>query len=119
MVGRWTQGDVLLANLAFAGGGAGKRRPVLAVHDFGDIDLLVVPITSHSARQATDIAVVEWKQAGLKLASTVRVEKLATLEKLCILRQLGRLSPADLNHFRQTLSTLFQRILDGGGSTNG
>ena len=40
------QGEVLLAWLVFSDGQGGKRRPVLVVHDFGDDDLLVVPITA-------------------------------------------------------------------------
>jgi mRNA interferase MazF len=75
------QGDVLLAFLVFSDRQGSKRRPVLVVHDFGDTDLLVVPVTSHPARVATDLVLSDWKVAGLKLPSTVRVEKLATIEK--------------------------------------
>lgn len=88
-----------------------KRRPVLVVRDFGDADLLVVPITSHPARAGTDVALSDWKGAGLKLPSTVRAEKLATIEKTCVARRLGRHLSPDLARVKQTLATVFKRIL--------
>lgn len=106
-----TQGDVLLAWLVFSGGQGTKRRPVLVVHDFGDDDLLVLPVTSHPARVGTDVTLADWAGAGLKLPSTVRAEKLATIEKSCVVRQLGALSPADLAPVRKALAVVFQRIL--------
>jgi len=58
----YSQGDVLLAFLVFSGGQGTKRRPVLVVHDFGDADLLVIPVTSHPARVPTDVVLLDWKQ---------------------------------------------------------
>ena len=55
----YSQGDVLLAFLVFSDGQGSKRRPVLVVHDFGDADLLVVPVTSHSARVPSDVLLAE------------------------------------------------------------
>src|ERR1035437_6438858 len=51
----------------FSDGQGAKRRPVLVVHDFGDDDLLVVPITSQRACVVTDLILLDWKSAGLKL----------------------------------------------------
>ena len=88
----YSQGEILLAWLVFSGGQGAKRRPVLVVHDFGDGDLLVVPVTSHPARTERDVILRDWRAAGLKLPSTVRVEKLATIQKSCVARRLGRLT---------------------------
>lgn len=107
----YSQGEVLLAWLVFSDGQGSKRRPVLVVHDFGDDDLLVVPVTSHPARTASDVLVSEWKEAGLKLPSTMRVEKLATIEKTCVERKLGRLLPADLTTFKETLATVCEQLV--------
>jgi mRNA interferase MazF len=78
------QGEVLLARLVFSNGHGAKRRPVLVIHDFGDDDLLVAPITSQAARGAADVMLSDWQGAGLKLPSVVRVEKLATIAKSCV-----------------------------------
>jgi len=106
-----TQGDVLLAWLVFSDGLGRKRRPVLVVHDFGDDDLLVLPITSQPARVTADVVLSEWRSAGLRLPSTVRVEKLATIDKSCVARKLGVIPPPELAKVRHTLGALFKQIL--------
>ncbi len=103
-------GEVLLAWLVFSDGQGAKRRPVLVVRDFGDEDLLVVPITSQRARVATDLILADWQSAGLKLPSTIRVEKLATIEKSCVARQIGTLSSAELARFKEILTLVCKQI---------
>lgn len=105
------QGEVLLAWLLFSDGQGSKRRPVLVVYDFGDDDLLVVPVTSHPARTVSDVAVAKWKEAGLKLPSTIRVDKLATVGKKCVERSLGRLGPEDLKKFKEALALVCREIV--------
>ena len=109
---RHEQGDVWLALQVFTDGPGSKRRPVLVVHDFGDQDLLVVPITSQPARTASDVLLANWKVAGLRLPSTVRTENLGTIEKSCAERELGTLALADLAQVRQAVETVFETILD-------
>ena len=79
--------------------------------DFGDDDLLVVPITSQPARVTADLVLSDWQRAGLKLPSTVRIEKLATIEKSCVARKLGVLPFNELTRVRETLAVLFREIL--------
>jgi mRNA-degrading endonuclease toxin of MazEF toxin-antitoxin module len=105
------QGEVLLAWMVFSDGQGAKRRPVLVVHDFGDDDLLVAPITSQHARVPTDLVLADWKSAGLKLPSIVRVEKLATISKSCVARKLGALPSAELVRVKETLAAVFKQIL--------
>jgi mRNA interferase MazF len=107
----YNQGEVLLAWLVFSDGQGAKRRPVFVARDFGDDDLLVLPITSHPVRVETDIVISDWKSAGLRLPSTLRAEKLATIEKSCVARKLGVLLPADLAKVRETLGVVFKQIL--------
>lgn len=107
----YNQGEVLLTWLVFSDGQRSKRRPVLVVRDFGDNDLLVVPVTSHPARGETDVVLSDWKSAGLKLPSTVRVEKLATIEKSSVERKLGALLPADLTRVRNILEIVCKQIV--------
>jgi hypothetical protein len=47
----------------------------------------------------------------LKLPSTIRAEKLATIGKTCVARKLGTLLPPDLAKFKQTLAAVFRQIL--------
>jgi len=107
----YSRGDVLLAWLAFSDSRASKRRPVLVVHDFGDDDLLVLPITSHPVRVVTDVLVLDWKSAGLRLPSTIRAEKLATIAKSCVAQNLGRLNSGDRLKINSVLKSVFDKIL--------
>jgi mRNA-degrading endonuclease toxin of MazEF toxin-antitoxin module len=104
-------GDVLLAFLVFSDAQGIKRRPVMVVHDFGDDDLLVVPITSHPTRNARDVLLSDWKGAGLKLPSTVRSEKFATIAKTTIARPLGKVVAADAAAVRAALTAAVRQFL--------
>jgi mRNA interferase MazF len=88
-------GDVLLVPVAFTGGSGHKRRPVMVVYDSGDADLLIAPVTSHAARSPRDVPVVDWRQAGLRLPSVIRLEKLATVDKTNVIKRMGRLGQDD------------------------
>lgn len=107
----YAQGEVLLAWLVFSDGQDGKRRPVLVVHDFGDDDLLVAPITSQAARVSSDVILSSWQNAGLKFPSIVRAEKLATISKSCVARKLGALSSTEWVRVKETLAAIFKQIL--------
>ena len=49
----------------------------------------------HLAMSPTDVALVEWAAAGLRVASTVRLARLDCLEQSLLFRWLGALTPAD------------------------
>jgi mRNA interferase MazF len=104
-------GDILLATLTFPDGSGVKKRPVLVVHDLGDADLLVVPVTSHPPRSGEDVPLADWKAAGLRLPSTVRIVKLTTLGKSMIVRPMGKLNGGDLRLSRERLSRFFRSVL--------
>jgi len=57
-------GDVLLATLVFSDTSGAKKRPVMVVHDAGDADLLVVPVTSHAPRTVEDVSLAAWAASG-------------------------------------------------------
>jgi hypothetical protein len=59
---------------------------------------------------SSDIVLSEWRSAGLKLLSTVRVEKPATIEKSCVARKLGALPANELARVRQVLALVFKQI---------
>jgi mRNA interferase MazF len=106
-----SQGEVLLVSLVFSSQVGNKRRPVVVVYDSVDADLLVAPITSHVARTSFDVTVTQWQRAGLRLPSVVRVDKLATIEQTTIVRQLGKMSPADWGSITIALREFFEKVL--------
>lgn len=96
--------------MVFSSQEGARRRPVMVVYDGGDDDLLVAPVTSHAGRSSFDVSVRQWPQAGLRLPSVVRAEKLATVEKSVVVRQLGKLSAADLGNVEIALRRLLQAL---------
>ena len=106
-----SQGEILLVSLVFSSQAGSKRRPVVVVYDSGDADLLVAPITSHVARTSFDVTVTQWERAGLRLPSIVRVDKLATIEKATMVRQLGRLTPSDWGGVSTALRGFLEKVL--------
>jgi len=103
---RYSPGQILLASLVFSSQLGTKNRPVLVVHDGGDDDLLVAPITSRVGRSQHDIFLNGWQQSGLRLPSVARLEKLATVEKTAIVRTLGQLLPDDRAQVKLALQRL-------------
>jgi len=88
-------GQVVLILFPFTDTGGAKKRPALVLLDAGDDDILVARITAQPRQTVFDCELRDWPQAALKTASTVRLHKLATLNKQLVDRTLGHLSPAD------------------------
>jgi mRNA-degrading endonuclease toxin of MazEF toxin-antitoxin module len=103
-------GDVLLARLPFPDGGGFKLRPVLVVHEHPDGDLLVVPVTTHAPRGLGDIVIARWQDAGLRLESTARMSKFATIAPGIVMKRLGSLSATDTEQVHAGLRLFLTRI---------
>jgi mRNA interferase MazF len=73
-----------------------KKRPVLILWIDGD-DVVVAAVTSSQPRSKTDVVLTDWKESGLKVASTVRLSRLDCLEKSLLVKKLGTLSEGDAN----------------------
>lgn len=101
-------GDVVLVAFPFTSGPGSKVRPALVILDTGDLDVVVTRITTQSASSPFDVALADWRGAGLLAPSSLRLHKLATLAKADIQRKLGRLQATD----RQTVTAGSRRIVD-------
>lgn len=88
-------GDIVLISFPYGAGGKTKNRPAMVVLDTGDADVLLARVTTQAHRTAHDVALQNWQAAGLLAPSTVRVHKLATLEKALVRRRLGQLGDTD------------------------
>jgi mRNA interferase MazF len=97
----YRRGDVVFVPLLYSGLHARKHRPavVLSTDDYHEEwdELLVVAVTSQGpkSQRATDVALQDWRSAGLSQPSWVR-SHLATVDRRIIQGLIGRLSPADL-----------------------
>jgi mRNA interferase MazF len=100
-------GEIVLIEVPFHQGHGSKIRPAAVVLDSGDEDFVAVPITSRVRVAEFDIELAHWQVAGLNVASTARIHKMAVLPKSSIRRRLGDLGPDDLIAFRQALCRAF------------
>lgn len=99
--------DVVAVPFPFTDRQAFKRRPalVLSSRQFNrahDQSVLAM-ITSTTGSWPSDVALEDWREAGLKLPCKVRF-KLFTLDDSLIIRKIGRLSVKDTHAVRSALS---------------
>lgn len=87
-------GDIVSVEFSFSDVRTHKRRPGLVLVG-GDVDLLVARVTTHLPRGPSDVAPNHWAEIGLPRASTVRLTKLATIDRRLVHHDIGRLHPED------------------------
>jgi mRNA interferase MazF len=104
---RCRAGDIILLFFPFTSAEGAKRRPALILLDVGDTDVVVARVTSQAVRSVYDVEISEWREAGLRLPSVVRIHKIATFEKTLIERKLGALSTSDWSRVKERLQQLW------------
>lgn len=87
-------GDIVVLEFPFSHLHGSKRRPGFVLVS-EDADVLLARITTQAARHSSDIALVHWAAVGLPKASTVRLTKLAAIDRRLVNRRIGRLHPED------------------------
>lgn len=104
-------GDVVLVPFPFTDQSATKRRPAVVVsssayHRAGP-DLVIMAITSQvrSARAVGEFRLKEWRGAGLLKPSAVK-PVITTIERVLVLKRLGRLTPEDQQALRGAMSLM-------------
>ncbi len=100
--------DVVVVPFPFSNNAEVKRRPALVVssdefHRRHHHAILAM-ITTASERWPSDVALRDWKAAGLLVACRIRL-KIFTLEGDIVIRRLGRLSERDRGSARRALRT--------------
>lgn len=85
-----------------------KERPVLIL-DNNTAYILSAFITSHIPRSNYfgEYAIKEWKAAGLKKASTIRLSKRLPLVEEDLIYKIGKLHPIDILSVQRILLNLF------------
>jgi mRNA interferase MazF len=89
-----------VADIPFTDGSASKKRPVLVLWLDGE-DVITAAVTSAAPRTPTDVPLRDWRQGGLRTASTVRLSRLDCLEQSLLLARLGHVSTADAQRLRE------------------
>jgi mRNA interferase MazF len=92
-------GEIWLANIPFTDGRASKIRPVLVLW-IDAADCVVAAVTSAPPRSPSDVALIHWQAAGLRVASTARLSRLDCLEQSLLARRLGKLAVSDATQLK-------------------
>jgi mRNA interferase MazF len=103
----YSPAEVILLTFPYTDTASAKQRPALVLLDVGDDDVLVARITSRTPTTHFDVELRDWHQEGLLLPSTVRVHKIATVEKRLVKRKLGTLSAEDWKRIRACVARLW------------
>ncbi|MCU0549092.1 MAG: type II toxin-antitoxin system PemK/MazF family toxin [Leptolyngbya sp. Prado105] len=109
------KGDIILVNFPFTDLSQTKLRPalVLWISPNGE-DLVVCAITSQnlSTLQPEDFLIepsdAEFAQTGLRVASKIRLTRIATLQKSFSVRRLGNLGAEQRKNLNARLLQVFQ-----------
>ena len=108
--------DVVVVPFPFTDRQAARRRPSLVVSspDFNALhdQSILAMITSAGEEWPSDIAVRDWREAGLSVPCKVRL-KLFTLDDALILRKAGALSERDAGAVRNNLVRFLALDADG------
>jgi mRNA interferase MazF len=92
-------GEFWLADIPFTSGSGSKKRPVLVLWLDG-LDAVVAAVTSAAPRSPTDVSLTDWRNAGLRVPSTVRLSRLDCLEQTLLIHKLGSISAADASQVK-------------------
>lgn len=99
-------GDIVLIEFPKTDVEASIKRPAVVLLDIGDEDIMAARITTHPVRGKGDLAVEEWESVGLRATSTIRLSKIATLNKSLVIRKLGELTEKGSESVRRLFSVL-------------
>lgn len=95
--------ELWVADIPFTSGSASKKRPVLVLWLDG-LDVVVAAVTSATPRSPTDVLLSDWKPAGLRVPSTVRLSRLDCLEQSLLIHRLGIISASDAQRLKTVWS---------------
>lgn len=103
----YAPGEVLLVDFPCVSGATNVLRPALVLLDAGDIDVLMARVTTQVHHSSYDLAITDWRGAGLRAPPYVRLHKLVAAEKSCVQRQLGSLQLSDHQRVASVLRSAF------------
>ena len=110
--------DVVVVPFPFTDRQTERRRPALVVSspDFNAVhgQSILAMITSAGGEWPSDVAILDWREAGLNVACKVRL-KLFTLDDTLILRRAGTLSERDTEAVKRSLVRFL--AVDAGSMT--
>jgi mRNA interferase MazF len=103
-------GQVVLATFPFSDLSNTKLRPclVLGIADFNDVLLCQITSKSYGSRKAIRLVKNDFSKGSFVVDSYIRPDKIATLGKSRIKRDLGTIDDGKLNEVKQRLKIILE-----------
>ena len=102
------KGDIILITFPFTDLSGSKLRPALVLADTG-LDITVCFITTQTQwQEQTDVLLLPNTTNGLRVQSSIRTSKIATLDRALAKGLLGTLSQSEIIELNNKLKLLFQ-----------
>lgn len=103
------KGKIVLVPFPFTDLTASKYRPTLVLYESRS-DLVVAFISSKvpAALSEADVFIEESKKTGLKVASVIKLDKIATILKNLVIGELGEIDPSIKEEINEKLRKLYK-----------
>ena len=101
-------GQVVLATFPFSDLSSNKLRPclVIGIADFNDILLCQITSKDYGSRKAVKLLKSDFSRGSLVVNSFIRPNKIATLDKARIKRELGTITESKHNEVKERLKAI-------------
>lgn len=99
--------EVWFVNMPFDEGIGSKPRPALVI-DTQTNYVVVGKMTKHAPRPEFqyEYQLIDWRGAGLRFPTTLRLSKIAELQESDFIHKLGDIQPVDQMHVRELLKII-------------
>lgn len=103
-------GQVVLATFPFSDLSSNKLRPclVIGLADFNDILLCQITSKDYGSRKAVKLSKTDFSKGSIVVNSFIRPDKIATLDKVRIKRELGTITETKLGEVKEGLKAIFE-----------
>jgi mRNA interferase MazF len=100
----YSKNEIVLVRYPFSNLSGSKVRPAIVVNtSHSSQDVIIVPLTSKvSALLSGEFVLVDWKGAGLNVASAVK-RGLYTVHQSLVIKSIGSLSASDASNLDASL----------------
>lgn len=113
MAGKCNAWEIWTADIRFEDSDEVKPRPVLVAKIENNVYALCVKITKHPPRTKYEgeYAIKKWREAGLRMQSTIRFSQMYRLSEDDLKTKVGTLHPIDIIASRKILNYISHNII--------
>ena len=101
-LGKYNIGEVWWTQFPFEDSDEDKHRPAIVIDD-NTIAVLAMMVTSKEKNNPFCVKIDDWKDAGFKIESWARIDRIINMDEWRMDRKIGNLSEGDLKKFMELI----------------